>query len=100
MNLLPPVTLSLLATLFLFYIDEGHYSLRGIMHIGNLIVLSFYFTGILAAQLIAHRLFFRSVTGFAGTALRSSAGLIAGFFLGMGIIFLVGGLFRLLTQLS
>lgn len=99
-SLLLPLTLSLLATLFLFYIDEGHYSLRGITHTGNLIVLSFYLTGFFAGLLIAQKLCFRNMTGLAGIVLRSAVGLITGFFLGMGIVFLVGGFFRLLTYLS
>ena len=37
-------------TLFLFYIDEGNYSLENITHPGNIVALSFYFVGMILAQ--------------------------------------------------
>jgi ABC-type transport system involved in cytochrome c biogenesis permease subunit len=49
------MVIALLATLFLYWIDEGRYSLNGLLSIGNLIALSFYFLGLLAGPIFAPR---------------------------------------------
>ncbi|MGB0402683.1 MAG: hypothetical protein ACPGEG_01210 [Salibacteraceae bacterium] len=48
-----------IVTLFLFYIDEGNYSLDNLFTTGNMISLSIYFIGIYICQLIAFQLFRR-----------------------------------------
>lgn len=41
-------------TLFLFFIDEGNYSLSGLTDTGNLIALSLYFVAMLLGQTLTH----------------------------------------------
>ena len=43
--------IAILLCLFIFYIDEGHYSLSGILHLTNLLGLTMYFLLCLGLQL-------------------------------------------------
>lgn len=47
-----PLFISLVITLFLFYIDEGFYDFRWMLNVGNWIVFLVYVAGIYVGQLI------------------------------------------------
>lgn len=54
---------SLLLTLFLFYIDEGNYSLEGMLDSQNLLALSIYISLFFAAKLFIAKVVLRSYKG-------------------------------------
>jgi hypothetical protein len=72
---------ALLLTLFLYFIDEGRYSLEGLLTAGNLIAMSIYLVGLLLGLLLAARLFAQRTPG----AGRTTAVLVLGSVLGLGI---------------
>ena len=83
---------SILITLFLFYIDEGHYSLRGIMEVGSLITMSIYLLIIFITQLFLFRLFKRRMAFLPAILMAFVTGgtigtlVTAGFFLSLSAI--------------
>jgi len=89
-NITPFVIVAFLSTLFLFYIDEGNYSLKGITQVGNIIALSIYWLGLILGQVLVKSFLYKQKTGYEKTALVIVTGLPIGLFLAIGMIFLFG----------
>lgn len=73
-------------TLFLFFIDEGHYSFEGLADVGNIIALSFYFVAMLLGQAVLYAV----LRSFLSESLALRIALFAGSLLGsiaMAVIF-------------
>ena len=85
------VGLSFVWTLFLFFIDEGRYSLQGIEEPGNALAMSIYFIGILAGHITVALL----SKGSRRYWVSSLLGWIPGILFGVMLIHLPGLLIRL-----
>ncbi len=81
---------ALLATLFLFFIDEGRYTLDGLLTMGNLIAMSFYLLGLVAGLFTAAALFERRAPGATRTVLVLVLGTVLGFVFGLLLILGLG----------
>jgi hypothetical protein len=91
------MVIALLATLFLYWIDEGRYSLNGLLSIGNLIALSFYFLGLLAGLFLMAFASERILSGGWRLPVTVLAGLPLGLAIGLVLIGGVGLLMRWLA---
>lgn len=82
---------ALLLTLFLFYIDEGRYTLRGLEQPGNIVAMSLYFVGLLLGLFGMNALFGRQRPGAMRTALILALGSITGIALTILFIYCMHG---------
>lgn len=82
-------------TLFLYFIDEGRYSLEDLFTLGNGIAMSMYLLGLLLGLFLMARLFAHRRPGPVRTALVLSIGTVVGFAFGLVLIFGLGALMRL-----
>ena len=87
---------SLLVTVFLFYIDEGNYHLKGILKLANLVPLGIYFIGIFTSKLFLFRLIQHRTAGGQALMISIAIGsiigtlLAAGFFVGLSALRTIG----------
>ncbi len=79
--------ISLLITLFLFYIDEGRYTLEGLFEAGNLIAMALYFIFICATSLVFYQLFIKIRSQVLRIILATVFGLPVGFGLTVALIY-------------
>ena len=77
---------ALLFTLFLFFIDEGRYSLEGLLTGGHMIAIAIYFIGLVLGLFIMARVFATLAAGPGRTALILCLGTALGFVLGLILI--------------
>ena len=83
------VPLVLLTTLFLFFIDEGRYTLQGLFELGNMVAMAFYFIGMLLSTLIIYQLL-PAVQSFTKRyAIAAVLGIPIGIALTIGLIYLL-----------
>lgn len=69
---------ALLVTLFLFFIDEGNYTLRGIEEPGNIVAMSLYFLGLTVGLFATNAWLAKRRPGIGRNALVLALGSIAG----------------------
>jgi hypothetical protein len=81
---------ALLVTLFLYFIDEGRYSLEGLLTVGNVIAMAIYFVGLVAGLFTVSSLFKRRSPSASRTALILVLGTVLGFVFGLVLILGVG----------
>lgn len=81
---------ALLVTLLLYFIDEGRYSLEGLLTVGNSIAMSVYFIGLVLGLFVMARLFAERPAGTVRTALVLVLGSLLGIAIGLGLITGVG----------
>ena len=81
---------SLLLTVFLFYIDEGYYSMRWMLAIENWIPFLGYCAGFLIGLSIAHDIIRNIVPGHFAYLFTYMVGLPLGFVLSLGLILFLG----------
>lgn len=81
---------ALLVTLFLYFIDEGRYSLQGLFTMGNVIAMGVYLLGLVLGLFVMARSFAERPTGTLRTALVLVLGSLLGFAIGLGVIMGVG----------
>ena len=86
---------AILVTLFLYFIDEGRYSLEDLFTTSNLVAMAVYFIGLLLGLLIVALAFARRTPGPARTMLTLTLGTILGFGIGLGFILGCGFLMSL-----
>ena len=87
---------ALAVCLFLFFIDEGRYTLRGLEQPGNIMAMSLYFAGLVVGLFAMNWLFARRRPGGGRTALVLGLGSILGVALTILFIYVMAG-FRLPT---
>jgi hypothetical protein len=83
---------ALVVTLFLYFIDEGRYSLEGLFTLGNMVAMAIYFFGLVMGLFLMAQLFAKRQAGPLRTALVVSTGAIIGTIIGLGIIMGIGAL--------
>ena len=83
------LTASFLFTIFLFYIDEGRYSLDGILAINNLVALSIYFVGAFIGQWLLFYSLSQKMEFVRNLTLSIPGGLLLGVFISIGIIYTI-----------
>ncbi|MCC7503343.1 MAG: hypothetical protein IT229_12485 [Flavobacteriales bacterium] len=81
---------ALLGTLFLYFIDEGRYSLEDLNTTGNLIAMSFYFVGLTVGLFTVSALFANRTPGATRTALVLGLGTLLGFVFGLLLMLALG----------
>lgn len=79
-------------TLFLYFIDEGRYSLEGLFTVGNIIAMGFYLMGLCAGLFLMAQLFAKREPGMLRTVLVLTTGTVVGFVIGLGLILGLGAL--------
>lgn len=79
-------------TLFLYFIDEGRYSLEGLFTAGNIIAMGIYLIGLVLGLFLTAQLFAKRQAGPLRTALVLSIGTVVGFVFGLGLILGLGAL--------
>lgn len=79
-------------TLFLYFIDEGRYSLEGLFTVGNIIAMGVYLMGLCAGLFLMARLFAKREPGTLRTVLVLTTGTVVGFVIGLGLILGLGAL--------
>lgn len=77
---------ALLVTLFLYFIDEGRYSLEELLTTGNLIAMSIYFVGLLLGLMLVALALARRSPGPGRTILTLLLGTTLGVGIGLGLI--------------
>ena len=82
---------ALLVTLFLFYIDEGRYTLSGLLETGNIVAMSLYLLGLVVGLFGMNALFERRPPSPERTAAILGLGSIAGVALTVLFIFCIRG---------
>lgn len=80
------------ATLFLYYIDEGRYSLEGLFTVGNSVAMSVYLVGMVLGLFLMAALFEKRHPTPARTVLVLSLGIVIGFVFGLLLILGIGAL--------
>lgn len=83
---------AILITLFLYFIDEGRYSLEGLFTVGNMIAMGVYLVGLVLGLFLTARLFAKRESGPLRTALALSIGTVVGVLIGLGLILVLGAL--------
>lgn len=83
---------AILITLFLYFIDEGRYSLEGLFTVGNMIAMGVYLVGLVLGLFLTARLFAKREPGPLRTALALSIGTVVGVLIGLGLILVLGAL--------
>ena len=81
---------AIVVPLFLYYIDEGRYSLEGLFTVGNGIAMGIYLTGMALGLLLMARLFAKRKPGPLRTALVLSLGSMAGLLFALLLIAGIG----------
>ncbi len=84
--------IALLATLFLFYIDEGRYSLEGLFEPGNSVAMGIYLVGMVLGLFLMAALFEKRHPSPVRTALVLGLGTVVGFVFGLLLILGIGAL--------
>jgi len=82
---------ALVVTLFLYFIDEGRYSLSGLFTVGNLVAMSFYLLGLLVGLFGIAVLFARHEPSFGRTAMVLMLGSAVGVMLTVAFFYLLHG---------
>ena len=83
---------ALLVTLFLYFIDEGRYSLEGLFTMGNVIAMGVYLLGLAGGLFLVARLFAKSHPSPTRTVVVLMLGTVVGFALGLLLIMGIGAL--------
>jgi hypothetical protein len=83
---------ALLVTLFLYFIDEGRYSLQDLFTSGNIIAMGVYLIGMLLGLALMAKLFAKRRPSPVRTTLVLSLGTLLGFVFGLLLILGVGAL--------
>lgn len=83
---------ALLVTLFLYFIDEGRYSLEGLFTVGNIIAMSVYLIGQVGGLFLISRLFADRPPSPARTTAVLVLGSLIGFVLGLLMFMGIGAL--------
>lgn len=83
---------ALLVTLFLYFIDEGRYSLEGLFTVGNVIAMGLYLFGLAGGLFLVAQLLATWRPGFPRTALILVLGTVVGFVFGLLLIMGIGAL--------
>ncbi|MBL7951092.1 MAG: hypothetical protein JNM62_05175 [Flavobacteriales bacterium] len=81
---------ALAVTLFLYFIDEGRYSLQGLLTWGNTIAMGVYLLGMMLGLFLVSRLFATRHPSPARTVLVLLLGTALGFLLGLLLMLGVG----------
>ena len=81
---------ALLVTLFLYFIDEGRYSLEELWTMGNVVAMCFYFIGLVVGLFTVASLFERRAPGPSRTAMVLGLGTVLGFVFGLLLILALG----------
>lgn len=81
---------ALAITLYLYYIDEGRYSLEGLMTPGNLFAMGLYFLGMVAGLFTVSALVARRRPGVGRTTFVLVFGSVLGFVFGLLLILGLG----------
>lgn len=80
---------SLIFTLFLYYIDEGRYSLEGLLTLGNIVAMSIYFLGSFTGQWLLFYTLTPNSNFRKGLSWSIPGGLVLGVFISIGIIYTI-----------
>jgi hypothetical protein len=88
---------AVLITLFLFYIDEGRYTLSGLEKPGTIVAMALYLAGLLVGLFVMATLFAKRPPSAGRTALVLGLGSTAGVALTIFFIYVLAG-FRLPTD--
>ena len=83
---------ALLVTLFLYFIDEGRYSLGGLFTMGNVIAMGVYLLGLAGGLFLVSGLFAKRHPSPARTLVVLILGTVVGFALGLLLIMGIGAL--------
>lgn len=81
---------ALLVTLFLYFIDEGRYSLEGLFTAGNSIAMGIYLLGLIGGLFLMAQVFAKRPAGAVRTALVVGLGTVVGLVFGLLLIMGVG----------
>lgn len=85
-------TTALVVTLLLYFIDEGRYSLEGLLTVGNGIAMGIYLLGMLLGLALMAQIFAKRHPSPARTLLVLSLGTVVGFVFGLLLMMGVGAL--------
>ena len=85
-------TTALLVTLLLYFIDEGRYSVEGLLTVGNGIAMGIYLLGMLLGLALMAQVFAKRHPSPARTLLVLSLGTVVGFVFGLLLMMGVGAL--------
>ncbi|MGV3636236.1 MAG: hypothetical protein ACO1NQ_01190 [Flavobacteriales bacterium] len=85
-------TTALLVTLLLYFIDEGRYSLEGLLTVGNGIALGIYLLGMLLGLALMAHIFAKRHASPVRTLLVLALGSVVGFVFGLLLMIGVGAL--------
>jgi len=83
---------ALLVTLFLYFIDEGRYSLEGLLTVGNVVAMGVYLLGLVGGLFLVAGLFAKRHPSPARTVVVLTLGTVVGFALGLLLIMGIGAL--------
>ena len=83
---------ALLVTLFLYFIDEGRYSLEGLLTVGNVVAMGVYLLGLVGGLFLVDGLFAKRHPSPARTVVVLTLGTVVGFALGLLLIMGIGAL--------
>lgn len=83
---------ALVVTVFLYFIDEGRYSLEGLLTVGNGIAMGIYLLGLLLGLAFMAQLFAKRHPSPVRTVLVLSLGTVVGFVFGLLLMMGVGAL--------
>lgn len=81
---------AVIVTLFLYFIDEGRYSLEGLFTLGNIIAMSIYLVGMVLGLFLMAAVFEKRPPSPARTALVLSLGTVVGLIFGLLLVFGLG----------
>lgn len=81
---------ALLVSLFLYFIDEGRYSLEGLFTAGNMIAMAIYLIGMMLGLLLVARLFAKRPPSPLRTASELVLGTMVGFVFGLLLVMGIG----------
>ena len=83
---------AVIGTLLLYFVDEGRYSLEGLLTVGNALAMGIYLLGLLLGLALMARLFAKRHPSQARTLLVLSLGTVIGFVFGLLLMMGVGAL--------
>ena len=81
---------AVIVTLFLYFIDEGRYSLEGLFTLDNSIAMSIYLVGMVLGLFLMAAVFEKRPTSRARTALVLCLGTVVGLIFGLLLVFGLG----------
>ncbi len=91
--------ITLFTCLFLFYIDEGNYSLKGLTQPGNLIAMSMYAIGLMSGQVLAF-MWLKKLAYPYRIILSTLTGLVMGVLITLILLFSLGAIVKLFAWLN